>query len=111
MWREVTKLKNDPSVPIAMLTLNFFEALIVASIFYNLRETTDSFFMRGGVLFMMVSDWRSYHQRLQREWQAFVQYADLSVQVLLNAFGSMLEIMSLYAKRTIVEKVRQGPGI
>ena len=61
-----------------MVVVNFFEALIIASIFYNLPGTTSSFFMRGGVLFMMV---------------------------LLNAFGSMLEIMSLYAKRDIVEKV------
>ena len=55
MWRDVQKIKNDPSVPLAMLTINFFEALIIASIFYNLKETTDSFFMRGGVIFMMVS--------------------------------------------------------
>ena len=61
-----------------MIIVNFFEALIIASIFYNLPGNTSSFFMRGGVLFMMV---------------------------LLNAFGSMLEIMSLYAKRNIVEKV------
>ena len=78
MWRELQRLKNDPSVPIVMVVVNFFEALIIASIFYNLPGTTSSFFMRGGVLFMMV---------------------------LLNAFGSMLEIMSLYAKRDIVEKV------
>lgn len=78
MWRELQRLKGDPSVPIAMIIVNFFEALIIASIFYNLPGTTSSFFMRGGVLFMMV---------------------------LLNAFGSMLEIMSLYAKRQIVEKV------
>ncbi|OBT90673.1 hypothetical protein VE02_00571 [Pseudogymnoascus sp. 03VT05] len=77
MWRDIRKIKNDPSVPLAMLTINFFEALIIASIYYNLKETTESFFMRGGVLFMMV---------------------------LLNAFGSMIEIFSLYAKRTIVEK-------
>lgn len=55
MWREVTKLKSDPSTPIVMLTINFIEALIIASIFYDLRDTTESFFMRGGVLFMMVS--------------------------------------------------------
>ncbi|KAF2995891.1 hypothetical protein E8E13_004640 [Curvularia kusanoi] len=77
MWRELQRLKGDPSVPITMITVNFFEALIIASIFYNLPGNTSSFFMRGGVLFMMV---------------------------LLNAFGSMLEIMSLYAKREIVEK-------
>ena len=68
MWREFQRLKGDPSVPIVMIIVNFFEALIIASIF-----------MRGGVLFMMV---------------------------LLNAFGSMLEIMSLYAKREIIEKAR-----
>lgn len=78
MWREFQRLKSDPSVPITMIIVNFFEALIIASIFYNLPGTTSSFFMRGGILFMMV---------------------------LLNAFGSMLEIMSLYAKREIVEKV------
>jgi ATP-binding cassette subfamily G (WHITE) protein 2 (PDR) len=77
MWRDVQRLKNDPSVPLTMLIVNFFEALIIASIFYNLPQTTASFFKRGGVLFMVV---------------------------LLNAFGSMLEIMNLYAKRTIVEK-------
>ncbi|KAJ4408698.1 Multidrug resistance protein [Didymella pomorum] len=77
MWREFQRLKGDPSVPIVMIIVNFFEALIIASIFYNLPQSTSSFFMRGGVLFMMV---------------------------LLNAFGSMLEIMSLYAKREIVEK-------
>ncbi|KAF2032545.1 hypothetical protein EK21DRAFT_98928 [Setomelanomma holmii] len=77
MWREVQRLKNDPSVPLVMLSVNFIEALIIASIFYNLPATTASFFQRGGILFMMV---------------------------LLNAFGSILEIMSLYAKRTIVEK-------
>lgn len=55
MWREVQKLKNDPSVPLTMITINFLEALIIASIFYNLPEATSSFFGRGGLLFMMVS--------------------------------------------------------
>lgn len=55
MWREVTRIKNDPSVPLTMITVNLFEALIIASIFYNLPTSTASFFSRGGVLFMMVS--------------------------------------------------------
>ena len=55
MWRDVHRLKNDPSVPLAMLIVNFFEALIISSIFYNLPGSTDSFFKRGGVLFMIVS--------------------------------------------------------
>jgi ATP-binding cassette subfamily G (WHITE) protein 2 (PDR) len=69
MWREVQRLKGDPSVPLVMLFINFTEALIIASIFYNLSPTTSSFFYRGGVLFMIV---------------------------LLNAFASILEILSLY---------------
>lgn len=77
MWREVLKLRNDPSILIAMVINNFFEAIILASIFYNLKETTASFYNRGAVIFMMV---------------------------LLNGFGSMIEIMSLYAKRNVVEK-------
>lgn len=61
MWREVTRLKNDPSVTLTMLVVNFFEALILASIFYNLPGTTESFFKRGGVLFMIVSCSLSSH--------------------------------------------------
>ncbi|KAF1971594.1 opaque-specific ABC transporter CDR3, partial [Bimuria novae-zelandiae CBS 107.79] len=77
MWRDVQGLKADPSLPISILTINFFEALIVGSIFFNLADDTSSFFSRGAVLFMMV---------------------------LLNAFGSMIEVFSLYSKREIVEK-------
>ncbi|PVI00139.1 hypothetical protein DM02DRAFT_709144 [Periconia macrospinosa] len=77
IWRDMQKLKNDPSVFVAMLTLNFAESLIIASIFYNMSSTTGSLFYRGAVVFM---------------------------GVLLNAFGSIVEIMSLYAKRDIVEK-------
>jgi ATP-binding cassette subfamily G (WHITE) protein 2 (PDR) len=54
MWREVQRIKNDPSVPLTMVTINFLEALIIASIFYNLPASTSSFFSRGGVLFMIV---------------------------------------------------------
>ncbi|KAL2840520.1 ABC-2 type transporter-domain-containing protein [Aspergillus pseudoustus] len=77
LWRDFQRLKNDPSVTLAMLIGNFFEALIVSSVFYNLARDTSSFFSRGALLFMMV---------------------------LLNAFSSMLEILTLYEKRTIVEK-------
>ncbi|KAK2775830.1 hypothetical protein FQN53_002962 [Emmonsiellopsis sp. PD_33] len=77
MWREFQKLKKDPSVPIAMLVVNFFEAIILASVFYNLPRDTSSFFHRGAAIFLVI---------------------------VLNAFGSVLEVISLYAKRTIVEK-------
>lgn len=77
LWRSWTMLKNDPSITLTMLVSNVFEALIISSIFYNLPENTTSFFRRTLLLFMIV---------------------------LLNAFGSILEIMTLYAKRKIVEK-------
>jgi ATP-binding cassette subfamily G (WHITE) protein 2 (PDR) len=55
MWREVQRIKNDPSVVLTMISINFIEALIIASIFYNLPASTASFFKRGGILFMMVN--------------------------------------------------------
>lgn len=55
MWRDVQRLKADPSVPISMLVINLLEGLIIASIFFNLASDTSSFFSRGAVLFMMVS--------------------------------------------------------
>lgn len=72
-WR----LKGDPSLTITQLVGNFIMSLIISSIFYNLPQTTDSFFSRSAVLFFAI---------------------------LLNAFGSALEILTLYAQRPIVEK-------
>ncbi|KAF7289878.1 hypothetical protein MIND_01362200 [Mycena indigotica] len=56
---------------------NFLMALLISSVFYNLSNTTSSFYSRGALLF----------------------YA-----VLVNAFASALEIFTLYAQRPIVEK-------
>jgi ABC-type multidrug transport system permease subunit len=77
LWREWQQLKNEPWVTLIMLASNFFEALIVSSVLYNLAEDTSAFFSRGALLFMMV---------------------------LLSAFSSVLEIIALYEKRAIVEK-------
>lgn len=77
MWRGFVMLKTDPSLTITMLVTNLFEALMISSIFYNLSQTTDSFNKRGLLIFFVI---------------------------LMNAFGSILEIMTLYAKRKIVEK-------
>jgi ATP-binding cassette subfamily G (WHITE) protein 2 (PDR) len=49
----------------------------VSSVFYNQKHNTGSFFSRGALLFFAI---------------------------LLNAFGSALEILTLYAQRGIVEK-------
>ncbi|KAH7409048.1 AtrD, ABC-transporter [Cadophora sp. MPI-SDFR-AT-0126] len=56
---------------------NSIMCLIVASVFYNLKNDTSSLFNRGALLFF---------------------------SILLNAFSSMLEIQTLYAQRPIVEK-------
>ena len=37
-----------------MLIVNLFEALILASVFYNLKSNTSTFFSRGAVMFMIV---------------------------------------------------------
>ncbi|KAL1880537.1 hypothetical protein VTK73DRAFT_5550 [Phialemonium thermophilum] len=77
LWRSVILLKTDPSVTITMLVINLLQAIIVSSIFYNLPDNTSSFESRSILLFFLV---------------------------LMNAFGSILEVLSLYAKRKIVEK-------
>lgn len=55
MWRDIQRIKNDPTVPLAMLFINFVESLVVSSIFFNLPQTTASFVKRGGAIFMVVS--------------------------------------------------------
>ncbi|OWP04280.1 hypothetical protein B2J93_9348 [Marssonina coronariae] len=71
------RLKGDPSLTFTQLFGNFLMALVISSCFYNLESTTDSFYSRSAILFFAV---------------------------LLNAFGSALEILTLYAQRPIVEK-------
>ncbi|OKL58430.1 Multidrug resistance protein CDR1 [Talaromyces atroroseus] len=75
--RGFQRLKGDSSLTVSALIGNFCIALIVASVFYNLEVNTQSFYSRGALLF----------------------YA-----VLLSAFSSALEILTLYAQRPIVEK-------
>lgn len=77
LWRSWVMLKSDPSITATMLITNVFESLITSSIFYNLPENTTSFFRRGILLFFIV---------------------------IINAFGGILEILTLYAKRKVVEK-------
>lgn len=60
-WR----LRSDPSLTLTQLFGNFIMALVISSVFYNLGETTDSFFSRSSVLFFAL---------------------------LLNGFGSALEV-------------------
>ena len=67
LWRGFKRLKNDPAYTLGQLIGNFVMSLIVGSLFYDLSEDTSSFFVRGSLLFFAV---------------------------LLNAFGSALEVSS-----------------
>lgn len=65
MVRGFQRLKGDSSLTVTQLVGNFIMALIIGSVFFNLQDTTDSFYSRGALLFFAV---------------------------LLNAFGSSLEV-------------------
>lgn len=77
LWRGFRRLLGDPSLTFTQLFGNFLMALVIGSMFYNLDNGTDSFFSRGALIFFAI---------------------------LMNAFGSALEILTLYAQRPIVEK-------
>ncbi|KAL2823411.1 ABC-2 type transporter-domain-containing protein [Aspergillus cavernicola] len=77
MVRGFQRLKGDASLTLSQLIGNFIMALIIGSVFYQLNNDTGSFYYRGALLFFAV---------------------------LLNAFGSALEMLTLYAQRSIVEK-------
>ncbi|KAM5350256.1 hypothetical protein ACJ41O_006761 [Fusarium nematophilum] len=77
LWRGWKRLIGSPGLTIFALTANSATALIIASLFYNLPQTTGSFYQRAAVLF---------------------------VAILSNAFSSALEILTQYAQRPIVEK-------
>lgn len=77
LWRGFRRLMADPSITLTQLIANSIMALIISSVFYNLPADTNSFYSRGALLFFAI---------------------------LMNAFGSALEILTLYAQRPIVEK-------
>jgi ATP-binding cassette, subfamily G (WHITE), member 2, PDR len=77
VWRGWKRLIDDPTITVTQLFANCINALVVSSLFYNLPATSDSLRARSSLIFFAV---------------------------LLNAFGSALEILTLYAQRPIVEK-------
>lgn len=68
MVRGFQRLKGDASLTLSQLIGNFIMALVIGSVFYDLDNTTGSFYSRGALLFFAV---------------------------LLNAFGSALEVCSI----------------
>jgi hypothetical protein len=65
LQRGFWRLKGDPTLTFSQLFGNFVMSIILGSIFYNLQPTTASFFSRSAILFFAI---------------------------LLNAFGSALEV-------------------
>ena len=77
MGRGFQRLRGDASLALTGSIGNSVMAIIIGSCFYNLPSNTQSFYSRGALLFFAI---------------------------LLNAFSSFLEILTLYAQRPIVEK-------
>ncbi|KAG6007140.1 ZEB2-regulated ABC transporter 1 [Claviceps maximensis] len=77
LWRGWKRLTGDPSLTVGALVGNLVMAVIIGSVFYNLDDTSSSFFQRGALIFFAC---------------------------LMNAFASALEILTLYSQRPIVEK-------
>jgi hypothetical protein len=51
LWRAYQRLLADPGFTIASLLFNVIMALILGSMFYNLKPDTSSFYYRGGLIF------------------------------------------------------------
>ncbi|KAK1752619.1 putative multidrug resistance ABC transporter [Echria macrotheca] len=75
--RGFQRLQKDASITITGVVVNSILALVVSSAFYDLDETTNSFYSRSVLIFL---------------------------SLLLNAFASAMEILLLYAQRPIIEK-------
>ncbi|CAN6641338.1 pleiotropic ABC efflux transporter of multiple drugs [Trichomonascus vanleenenianus] len=77
MHRGFLRLKGDLSMAATTVFGNSIMALIISSLFFDMQPSTSSFYSRGALLFFAI---------------------------LINAFSSALEILTLYAQRPIVEK-------
>ncbi|VUC22208.1 unnamed protein product [Clonostachys rosea] len=77
MGRGYQRLLGDMGVTITSIIFNAVLALVIGSVFYNLPNNTATLYSKGALIFFAV---------------------------LLAAFASALEILTLYAQRPIVEK-------
>jgi ATP-binding cassette, subfamily G (WHITE), member 2, PDR len=50
LWRSWRRLMGDPSLTVGAIIGNVVMALIIGSVFYNIPETTASFFQRGALI-------------------------------------------------------------
>ncbi|KAJ5729680.1 ABC multidrug transporter A-2 [Penicillium malachiteum] len=77
LWRGFLRMKGDMSMTISTIIGNTIMGVIISTVFVNLPNDTSSFFQRGALLFFAI---------------------------LMNAFASSLEILTLWQQRPIVEK-------
>ncbi|OJD10493.1 hypothetical protein AJ78_08513 [Emergomyces pasteurianus Ep9510] len=77
LWRAYRRLLADPGFTIASLLFNLIVALLLGSMYYNLKPDTSSLYFRGGLVFFAI---------------------------LFNAFASQLEVLTVYAERPVIEK-------
>ncbi|KAH7142621.1 ABC-2 type transporter-domain-containing protein [Dactylonectria estremocensis] len=77
LWRGWRRLVADPGFTIASLIFNLVMAVVLGTMFFNLKEDSSTFYYRGGVIFF---------------------------SLLFNAFASQLEVLTVYAERPVVEK-------
>lgn len=75
--RNFLRVKGNPSITVQSIIGQLFMGLVLSSVFYNLKNVTSSFYFRGSGIFFAL---------------------------LFNAFASLLEIISLFEARPIVEK-------
>ncbi|KAG0683701.1 Multidrug resistance protein, partial [Pichia californica] len=75
--RNYWRVKGDPSIMMFSVIANIIMGLIISSLFYNLPADSATFYYRTAAMFFAV---------------------------LFNAFSSLLEVMSLFEARPIVEK-------
>lgn len=78
--RNIWNFKANPGVAISGVIGNIILSIIISTLFFNLSGDTSGFYYRGAILF---------------------------IGVLFNSFSSLLEIMSLFEARPIVEKHKQ----
>ena len=69
MIRGILRLRNDLSPPLSGILGNCLLSIILGSVFYNLPDTTSSFFGRAALMFFTI---------------------------LLNAFASGFEVSTIY---------------
>lgn len=54
LWRGFQRLKGDPSLTLVQLFFNGIMALVIGSVYYNMKDDTATFFGRGSLIFFAV---------------------------------------------------------